>query len=336
MIQSSLIRQLLEQLGENPDREGLRETPQRVAKAWAEWTSGYSKDPAAVLKTFEDGSENYDEMIFQGNVVFHSLCVVGSTFVDTPRGRVPIQYLKDEDWVYTINPDNYEIDLVRCRHPRITRRRAKLVRVYGDADAILCTPDHKFLTFDNGWVQAQDLQPGTSIVSMYEERCSQTAAGIQASSRNHRILGVEVVPWREDVWCMDVPSTKTFFANGMAVHNCEHHLAPFFGVAHVAYIPNGRVVGLSKLVRLVDIFARRLQVQERMTRQIAEALDEHLKPLGVAVVLRAQHLCMASRGVCKIGTHTSTSAVLGVFKDRPEVRAEFFSLARLAGAEAQT
>lgn len=187
--QPDLFRRLLEQLGEDPDREGLHETPSRVARAWAEWTSGYGQDPAAVLKCFEDGSENYDEMVFQGNVVFHS--------------------------------------------------------------------------------------------------------------------------------------------------HCEHHLAPFFGVAHIGYIPNGRVVGLSKLTRLVEIFARRLQVQERMTRQIAEALDEHLKPLGVAVVLRARHLCMESRGVRKIGTHTTTSAVLGVFKDKPEVRVEFFSLARMSGAEVQ-
>lgn len=187
-VDEKLFRVLLQQLGEDPNREGLLETPKRTARAWSEWTSGYGQNPAEVLKCFEDGSENYDEMVFQGNIAFHS--------------------------------------------------------------------------------------------------------------------------------------------------HCEHHLAPFFGVAHVAYIPHGRVVGLSKLTRLVDIFARRLQVQERMTRQIAEALDEHLQPLGVAVVLRARHLCMESRGVRKIGTHTSTSAVLGVFKDKPEVRDEFFSLARMASAEA--
>lgn len=187
--QPDLFRQLLGQLGEDPDREGLRETPSRAARAFAEWTSGYGQKPEDILKTFGDGAENYDEMVFQGNIAFYSLC--------------------------------------------------------------------------------------------------------------------------------------------------EHHMAPFFGTAHVAYIPNGKVVGLSKLTRLVDIFARRLQVQERMTRQIAEALSENLKPLGVAVVLRARHLCMESRGVRKIGTHTTTSAVLGVFKDKPEVRAEFFSLARLASNDVQ-
>jgi GTP cyclohydrolase I len=187
--QPELFRELLEQLGEDPTREGLRETPSRVAKAFVEWTSGYNQDPAAILKCFEEAAEKYDEMVFQGNIEFYSLC--------------------------------------------------------------------------------------------------------------------------------------------------EHHLAPFFGTAYIAYIPNGRVVGLSKLPRLVDVFARRLQVQERMTRQIAEALNDHLEPLGVAVVLRARHLCMESRGIRRSGALTTTSAVLGVFRDRPEVRAEFFSLARLSAGDGQ-
>lgn len=182
-----LFLQLLAQLGEDPTREGLAETPSRVARAWAEWTSGYAQRPEDILKCFEDGSENYDEMVFQGNIPFYS--------------------------------------------------------------------------------------------------------------------------------------------------HCEHHLAPFFGTAHVAYIPDGRVVGLSKLTRLVDVFAHRLQVQERLTRQIAEALDENLHPLGVAVVVRARHFCMESRGVRKVGTHTTTSALLGVFRDKPEVRAEFLSLARMSGGK---
>lgn len=184
-----LFRRLLEQLGEDPDREGLRETPSRASRAWVEWTSGYGQDPAKILKGFVDGSENYDELIFVGPTIFYS--------------------------------------------------------------------------------------------------------------------------------------------------HCEHHLAPFFGAAYIGYIPDGRVVGLSKLPRLVEVFSRRLQVQERMTRQIAEAIDLHLKPLGVAVVLRARHLCLESRGICKPGVYTTTSAVLGVFKDKPEARDEFFSLARMAGAEVQ-
>lgn len=161
-------------------REGLRDTPERFARAWEEWTAGYAQSPADVLKTFEDGAEHYDEMLLQRDIPLYS--------------------------------------------------------------------------------------------------------------------------------------------------HCEHHLAPFFGVAHIAYIPAGRIVGLSKLSRLVDVFARRLQVQERMTNQIADALDRVLAPIGVAVVLECRHLCMESRGIERAGTLTKTSALRGAIKTQPETRAEFYSM----------
>lgn len=160
-------------------REGLMETPGRVAKAWEFWTRGYGMNPADILKVFEDGADNYDEMV--------------------------------------------------------------LVR--------------------------------------------------------------------------DIPLYS----------KCEHHLADIFGTACVAYIPNGRIVGLSKISRLVDCFARRLQVQERLTVQIADALVEHLQPLGVGVLVRARHMCMESRGICQQGHHTVTTALRGVLKDKPEARAEFMA-----------
>lgn len=108
---------------------------------------------------------------------------------------------------------------------------------------------------------------------------------------------------------------------------CEHHLADIFGTVSIAYIPNGKVVGLSKLSRLADAFARRLQVQERMTVQIADALMKHLEPKGCGVIIRARHMCMESRGLCQQGHHTVTSALRGVMKDGP-TRAEFMSLAQ--------
>ncbi len=108
---------------------------------------------------------------------------------------------------------------------------------------------------------------------------------------------------------------------------CEHHMLPFFGKAHVAYVPNGRIVGLSKLPRIVEVFARRLQVQERLTEQIADALDDVLKPAGVGVVLQASHLCMMMRGVEQQNSATITSALRGVFRDCPMTRAEFLDLA---------
>jgi len=110
--------------------------------------------------------------------------------------------------------------------------------------------------------------------------------------------------------------------------HCEHHLAPIFGTVTISYIPNGKIVGLSKLSRLADLYARRLQVQERLTDQIADALHTHLNPRGVGVMLRARHLCMESRGVCQQGHHTITTALRGVIKDDQGPREEFLRLAQ--------
>lgn len=110
---------------------------------------------------------------------------------------------------------------------------------------------------------------------------------------------------------------------------CEHHMLPFFGKVHVAYIPNGKVVGLSKIARLVEVFSRRLQVQERMTRQIADAIQDAIAPQGVGVVIEARHLCMMMRGIEKQNSSTVTSAMVGCFQQK-ETRAEFLSLVRPA------
>ena len=106
---------------------------------------------------------------------------------------------------------------------------------------------------------------------------------------------------------------------------CEHHMLPFFGHAHVAYLPNGKVIGLSKIPRIVDMFAHRLQVQERMTQQIAELINDQIHPQGVAVVVEAQHMCMTMRGVKKQEATMTTSAMLGVFRTRLETRLEFLN-----------
>lgn len=107
---------------------------------------------------------------------------------------------------------------------------------------------------------------------------------------------------------------------------CEHHLLPFFGTCHVAYIPNGRLLGLSKIPRIVDAFSRRLQIQERLTRQIAECITEYLNPLGVAVVIEATHLCMSMRGVAKPSAQSTTSELTGVFKKSAKSRSEVMTL----------
>lgn len=178
-----IFTRFLEFVGEDPNREGLVETPKRMAKAWKFWTSGYEQDPDSVFKEFTDGGEHYDEMVLLDPIPFFS--------------------------------------------------------------------------------------------------------------------------------------------------HCEHHMAAIFGEVHIAYIPDKKIAGLSKFARLVDIFARRLQVQERITFQIADAIEKNLQPLGVAVFIKATHFCIASRGVQKVGTSAKTSALRGAFKEKPDARAEFFSLLKL-------
>jgi len=174
------IRRMLQFIGEDPNREGLLETPKRVAKAYQEWFDGYATDIASLFKTFTDGAENCDEMIIIDSIPVESFC--------------------------------------------------------------------------------------------------------------------------------------------------EHHMARFHGIAHVAYIPNGRIVGLSKIPKLVKAYSHRLQVQERLTNQIADALAEHLDARGVAVVVQCEHTCMSSRGVRVHGTMTTTSSMRGLFMTEAATRAEFMSL----------
>ena len=177
-------RRLLVSLGEDPNRAGLVETPSRLVTAWKHWTSGYTQDPAELLKVFEDGAEEYNELIV--------------------------------------------------------------------------------------------------------------------------IRGIPVYS------------------------HCEHHLAPFFGKATVGYVPNGKIVGLSKLTRLVNCFSKRLQVQERLTIQIANALMTHLEPKAAGVVIRCRHMCMESRGISTEGEETVTSAMLGELQPNLALRTEFLALAREA------
>jgi GTP cyclohydrolase I len=151
------------------------------------------------------------------------------------------------------------------------------------------------------------------IADMYTELFS----GLDMDAKAELTVGFEV-GHREMVILRDIP----FYSM------CEHHLLPFYGVAHVGYIPNkeGKVVGVSKLARVVEIFANRLQLQEKMTSQIADAICEALQPDGVAVVVQAEHLCMTMRGIKKPGSNVITSATRGLFRSRAATRAEFLSL----------
>lgn len=149
------------------------------------------------------------------------------------------------------------------------------------------------------------------------EMYSELFAGMDIDPREELKVGYEL-GHREMVVLKDIP----FYSM------CEHHLLPFFGVVHIGYIPDitGRVVGISKFARVVDIIARRPQIQERMTTQIADAIMDGLQPQGVAVVIQAEHLCMVMRGVKKPGTNIITSAIRGLFRKKAGSRAEFFSL----------
>jgi len=157
------------------------------------------------------------------------------------------------------------------------------------------------------------LETPRRVAEMYSE----LFAGIDMDPLAELRVGYEL-GHREMIVLKDIP----FYSM------CEHHLLPFFGVAHIGYIPDasGRVVGISKLARVVEIFARRPQIQERMTTQIADAIMDGLQPQGVAVVCRAEHMCMVMRGVKKPGTNIVTSAIRGLFRNRAASRAEFFSL----------
>ena len=143
------------------------------------------------------------------------------------------------------------------------------------------------------------------------------------------VVGVRRLPPAKKphtVYSFTCEPCPTFLIGGHLGHNCEHHMIPFFGKAHIAYMPRKKIVGLSKIPRLVEMYSRRLQVQERLTTQIANTLNEALQPRGVAVVMEAIHLCMLMRGVEKQNSKAVTSAMLGAFRDRPETRAEFMEL----------
>lgn len=444
-IARAAVAELLDFAGDNPEREGLLETPDRVVRSFGELYSGYGVDPEGVLKAFDPedvalgDNVNYDEIVLVKDIEIFSTCLSGDTFIETPRGRIPIKYLKDGEFVYCWDEENCKMTLQKCENPRITGKQKKLWRVYTDKDTILCTPDHKFLTHNRGWIEACQLKTSDSVVALNkgtrgvnnkqytyltytgmekqipehrfvfseingeidsashihhidENTANNSPSNLQSMSvgehsrlhrnknkntgfalisnedrlsfkkkqvdgvkrsqtvevkkkrsdslkkywdslspeqreaRNHRVLISEPTDWVEDVWCMDVPKYHNFVANGMVVHNCEHHMLPFFGKAHIAYMPTKKVLGVSKLVRLMEVFARRLQIQERIGKQITNALMEYGLCSGAACVIEAQHFCMVSRGVQKQNSKMVTSSMQGCFLENAKTRQELMML----------
>lgn len=150
------------------------------------------------------------------------------------------------------------------------------------------------------------------------------AKALQFFTKGYFQTAKEVVG--EGIFNEDTQSDMVLVKNIDINSLCEHHMVPFFGKVHIAYIPNGKILGLSKLARIADVYSRRLQVQERLTRQIAQAIMDLVNPLGVGVVVEAEHMCMVMRGVEKAGASTVTSTLLGNFKEDAQIRKEFFDL----------
>jgi len=348
------VRELLLACGEDPDREGLQDTPARVARAYLEMFGGLYTDPDSVLdKTFD---EYHDELVLVTDIPTYSTCVPGGQPVDAVGGPRPAADVRPGDQLWTLAGGRAEPTTVT----RVTSRPVRqLVEVVTESGGFVVTPDHPLATPD-GWAEACDVA-GTSIEWTEPGRLAGRPMSFATSPRRpdpddstswwrrhgfaQRSHHTELVDsrWTKVTAVRPIEAAEpvavhsftcdphpTFLVAGHLTHNCEHHLVPFHGVSHVGYIPNehGKVTGLSKLARLVDLYAKRPQVQERLTSQIADALMRKLEPRGVIVVIEAEHLCMAMRGIRKPGARTTTSAVRGQLRTSASSRAEALELIR--------
>ncbi|GLZ40347.1 hypothetical protein Acsp05_39710 [Actinokineospora sp. NBRC 105648] len=338
------IRELLLACGEDPDRDGLLETPARVARAYAELFAGLYTEPDTVLdKTFD---ESHDELVLVTDIPMYSTCVPADQPVDAVDGPRAAADVRPGDLLWTLAGGR----LAPTTVIGVTAKRSReLVEVRTTAGAFTVTADHPLAT-SAGWREAGDVAGAhlewTGSAAPTREFVTAGAGPADrgdwllrhgfapehtttlGQSRWVRVESVRPVAAADTVYSLTCDPHPTFLVAGHLTHNCEHHLVPFHGHAHVGYIPNaqGRVTGLSKLARLVDLYAKRPQVQERLTSQVADALMRKLEPRGVIVVIEAEHLCMAMRGIRKPGARTTTSALRGILKSSPSSRAEAIQL----------
>ncbi|GAA2987815.1 GTP cyclohydrolase I [Actinokineospora diospyrosa] len=337
------IRELLLACGEDPDREGLLETPARVARAYSELFAGLYTEPDAVLdKTFD---ESHDELVLVTDIPMYSTCVPHGQPVDAPGGPVAAQDVRVGDPLWTlVGGRRVETNVIGVT----AKRSRELVEVTTTAGVFTVTADHPLAT-PRGWAEAKDVagshvewtgtaaparelvtvgSPGADAQWLLRHGFPREHATTLGQSEWAGVLSVRAVAAEATVYSFTCDPHPTFLIAGHLTHNCEHHLVPFHGHAHVGYIPNekGSVTGLSKLARLVDLYAKRPQVQERLTSQVADALVRKLQPRGVIVVIEAEHLCMAMRGIRKPGARTTTSALRGLLKTSPSTRAEAIQL----------
>lgn len=351
------VRELLLACGENPDREGLMDTPARVARAYLEMFGGLYTDPDTVLdKTFD---ECHDELVLVTDIPMYSTCVPGRQQVDAIGGPLPAADVRVGDQLLTLADGRVEPTTVTRIHARPSRQLVEVVTAEG---SFVVTPDHPLATPD-GWAEARDVagaavewteparlaaQPlsfaspergpsghddGTGWWRRhgFAQQAHHTTLAESRWARVQTVRPIEAAAAAPfTVYSLTCDPHPTFLVEGHLTHNCEHHLVPFHGVTHVGYIPNeqGKVTGLSKLARLVDLYAKRPQVQERLTSQIADAMARKLDPRGVIVVVEAEHLCMAMRGIRKPGARTTTSAVRGLLRTSASSRAEALELIR--------
>jgi GTP cyclohydrolase I len=334
----SNVREILEAIGEDPSRQGLVRTPERVAEMYAELFSGVGRDPLDELDVVFDAG--HDEMIMVRDIPLYSVCVPSKEVINTVTGAKRAAQIQPGEKLWTFDEEGH---LVTTTVQSVASRPARAVtEIRGGGRSIRLTPEHPILTRD-GWKAAEILRGGDKILSINPRYLSQRR---QSNNRQEDHVEGLLVPPDGDwlpvdevrpvqsgdkpfrVYSFQCDPYPTFLVSGVQTHNCEHHLIPFLGRAHVAYVPNlqGQITGLSKIVRLVDLLSKRPQVQERLTTQIADAIEKALAPRGVLVVLEAEHLCMSMRGVRKPGSQTVTSAVRGVFRSREATRAEAMNL----------
>ncbi|MBB4687781.1 GTP cyclohydrolase I [Amycolatopsis jiangsuensis] len=341
------IRELLLACGEDPGRDGLQDTPARVARAYREMFAGLYTDPDEVLaRTFD---ESHEELVLVTDIPMYSTCVPGGQTVNAVGGDVPAGSIEVGDRLWTLAGGQVEETTVT----RISSHRTPaLVEVTTSAGSFRVTPDHPLAT-PKGWQEAADVT-GSLIEWTPLRQLSRRPAAVGARGgdvsggwyRKHgfpqalatglaeseyvEVRSVVLIAEPSTVYSFKCEPHPTFLIGGHLTHNCEHHLLSFHGAAHIGYIPNsdGKVTGLSKLARLVDLYAKRPQVQERLTSQVADALVRRLEPRGVIVVIEAEHLCMSMRGIRKPGSRTTTSAVRGLLRTSASSRAEALNLIR--------
>ena len=355
------VNSILRNIGENPEREGLLNTPNRVARMYQELTEGYHIDPE---KLINDAifTVDYDEMVVVKDIDFYSMCehhmlpffgrahvayipngkVIGLSkiprIVEMFARRLQIQeqmtsqianFLQEQ-----LQPQGVAVVVEGAHMCAMMRgvKKANTKMVTSKMLGCFRENENQQTAAQTSWLNQGDIEIAVNSILRNIGENPEREGLLNTPNRVARMYqeltgGYHIDPEKlinDAIFTVDydemvVVKDIDFYSM------CEHHMLPFYGRAHVAYIPNGKVIGLSKIPRIVDMFARRLQIQEQMTSQIANFLQEQLQPQGVAVVVEGAHMCAMMRGVKKANTKMITSKMLGCFRENEKTRAEFLS-----------